>query len=97
MIYFLTVKNKADETLHSAMRFERLEDALQLVSDHYLEDAREAQRWTGYFAMRGAEITRLYIQNGTAGMYLRQDIALIDIVSARGRLELETEDAPLSD
>ena len=62
------------------------------VSERYLADPDLPHRWSGYFAMRGGALTWLKIQTA-AGVYLREDIAQIDILSERGHLERETYSA----
>jgi hypothetical protein len=90
MKYFLSVETKDGDFLHKDEQHDSLEDVLKTVSAHYLADPTMPHRWSGYFAMRDGEITSLKIKRGTAGIYLREDIAEIGILSQRGKLERDT-------
>jgi hypothetical protein len=92
MQYFLTVQTKDGAHLHKDEQHDSLDDVLKFVSDNFLTDPTMPHRWTGWFAMRSGEITRLHMKSGTAGIYLRKDIAEIDILSERGKLERDTLD-----
>lgn len=91
MKYFITVKDKDGRTLHLDTPHQSIDAALAVVSSEYLTDPDIPFRWTGYFAARDGQITWLKITGGTAGDYLRDDIAEIDILSERGLLERDTD------
>jgi len=94
MIYFLTVTTKDGHALQRHEKHQSLAAALAAIAP-YLEEPSEPFRWLGYFTIRDGHIARLYLNRATAGMYLREDIARIDIMSERGLLETETyESAP---
>jgi hypothetical protein len=90
MPYFLTVTKRDGSYLHHRERYPDLQSAIAIVSREYLTDAAEPHRWNGYFAVRGGQLTRLYLNRATAGLLLRDDIERIDIVNERGLLETAT-------
>ena len=92
MKHFLTVQAKTGVYLHKDEAHDSLDDVLKFVSGNFLTDPTMPYRWTGWFAMRSGESTRLHMKSGTAGIYLRKDIAEIDILSERGKLERDTHD-----
>ena len=97
MVYFLTVKSRQGFLLHDCEKCDTLDAALEIVSANYLTDCSVPFWWSGYFALRSGENTRLYLTRRTAGFYLRGDIELIEILSERGLLEVRTYGAAPSD
>lgn len=84
---YITVVDSTGAVLHYNQVLPDLAAALALISSEYLDDPAHPGRYSGYFALRSGEITHIHIQSGTAGTFLKDGIAMIDVYSDRGLLE----------
>lgn len=88
--YFLTVRTIDGGYLHSKQRFDALDAALR-EAGRYLRNPPFPHVMLGYFSMRDGALTSLCINRATGGNYMADEIARIEIFSARGFLEHETD------
>jgi len=94
MKWFLSVTSKDNTYLYKDQIFDTLDTALSHISENYLVDCPIPYRSNGHFVLRSGEIVWLKINRSTAGMFLRDDIDSIDLLSARGKLEFDTYSPP---